>query len=147
MTRLHDLVRFERVPTIQMPAWLERLVSIGVVSDDSKVVRRQKITNVASFAAAANGVSRFIINSMNDVEHFALVQTIVIALIVVALLIHRLHRWGDNAAATALVIWFVVALVFAVVLFGTDSQVQVYFVLAAVILFLFGLENWRLALF
>jgi adenylate cyclase len=70
-----------------------------------------------------------------------------VALTVAGLLIHRLHRWGDNAGATALVIWFVFALVFVVVLFGTDSHVQVYFVLLAVIPFLFGMENWRLWLF
>jgi adenylate cyclase len=147
MTRLRDLVRFERVSAVQMPGWLDRLVSIGIVTDDPKVVRRQKITNVASFAGAANGVSRFVINSTYEIEHLALAQSIVIALTLIALLIHRLHRLGPNVGATALVIWFVVALVSVVVLFGTSSFVQVYFVLVAVILFLFGLENWRLWLF
>jgi adenylate cyclase len=147
VTRLRDLVQLENLPRIHLPAWLERLVSLGIVSQDPRVVRRQKITNVVSYAAVANGVSRFFFNLTNDIEHYAIAQTILVVISVVALFIHRLHRFGDNVAATALVVWFIFALLFVVISFGTDSQVQVYFVLAAVILFLFGLENWRLALF
>ena len=147
MTRLRDLVQLGHVPRIHLPGWLERLVSLGIVSNDPKVVQRQKITNVVSYAAVANGVSRFVFNLTNDIEHYAIAQSILVVLSLLALFIHRLHRWGDNVAATALVVWFIFALLFVVISFGTDSQVHVYFVFVAVILFLFGLENWRIALF
>jgi adenylate cyclase len=147
VTRLRDLVQLQHPPRIHLPGWLEHLVSLGIVSNDPKVIQRQKITNVVSYAAVANGVSRFVFNVTNDIKHYAIAQTILVVLSLLALFVHRLHRWGDNVAATALVVWFIFALLFVVVSFGTDSQVQVYFVLAAVILFLFGLENWRLALF
>ena len=147
MTRLRDLVQLEHMSRVHLPDWLERLVSLGIVSSDPKVVQRQKITNVVSYAAVANGVSRFVFNLTNDIEHYAVAQSILVGLSLMALFIHRLHRWGDNVAATALVVWFIFALLFVVVSFGTDSQVQVYFVFIAVILFLFGLENWRTALF
>jgi class 3 adenylate cyclase len=147
MARLRDLLRFERISAVQLPAWLERLVSLGIVSENPRVVRRQKITNVASYAAVLNGVTRFTINTMYDIEHYVVVQSILVVLILIPVFVHRLHRWGDNVGATVLVAWFAVALVFVVVLFGTESFVQVYFVLVAVILFLFGLENWRMWLF
>jgi adenylate cyclase len=147
VTRLRDLVRLELPHRVHLPDWLERLVSLGIISSDPTVIRRQKITNVASYAAVANSISRLIFNLTNDIEHYYVAQSILIALTIVALFIHRLHRWGETAAATALVVWFIIALLFVVISFGTDSQVQVYFVLAAVILFQFGLEHWRQALF
>lgn len=59
---------------------------------------------------------------------------------------HRLHRFGDNVAAVALVVWFVLSIVTAAAMFGLQSQIQSYFVLAGIIWLLFGVEQWRLAL-
>ena len=53
MTRLRDLVRGQRTPAIRLPAWLDRLISIGIVSTDELVIERQRCVNVAAFAVAA----------------------------------------------------------------------------------------------
>ena len=57
MTRLRDLVRGQRTPAIQLPAWLDRLISIGIVSSDERVIERQRCVNVAAFAVAATALS------------------------------------------------------------------------------------------
>ena len=56
MTRLRDLVR-ERKPSIRLPGWLERLTSVGIVTHDPQIARRQRITNVAALATAGNTIS------------------------------------------------------------------------------------------
>src|SRR6476646_582604 len=49
MTRLRDLVRGQRTPAIQLPEWLDRLISIGIISSDERVIARQRCVNVAAF--------------------------------------------------------------------------------------------------
>lgn len=146
MARLRDLIRFERAQQLRFPVWLDRLISLGIVSGDVKVARRQKIVNVASFAAAFNSVSRVMASVAYEFEGAYLVQLVSGIMLVWALLIHRLHRYGDDAAALALTAWFIVSVSIAVIMFGLASQVQAYFVLAAVIWVLFDLERWRLSL-
>jgi hypothetical protein len=48
-----------------------------------------------------------------------------------ALLLHRLHRYGDNIGALAMVVLFICSASTAAFMFGLQSQVQSYFVLAA----------------
>lgn len=146
VARLRDLIRFERAQQLRFPVWLDRLISLGIVSGDVKVARRQKIVNVASFAAAFNSVSRVMASVAYEFEGAYLVQLVSGIMLVWALLIHRLHRYGDVAAALALTAWFIVSVSIAVIMFGLASQVQAYFVLAAVIWVLFDLERWRLSL-
>ena len=55
-TRLRDLVRRAPRPGIRLPDWLERLVSVGIVSKDEQIVRRQRYVNVAAFATAATAL-------------------------------------------------------------------------------------------
>ena len=42
-----DLVRPEPKRGLELPPWLERLLSVGIVSTDPDVVRRQRCVNVA----------------------------------------------------------------------------------------------------
>jgi adenylate cyclase len=143
---LRDLVRFEPSRGIQLPAWLDRLVSLGIVTTDSKVARRHKIVNVASYAAALNSMSRVLAAPIH--EQLGLVGYLRAtsgALFVAALLINRLHRYGENTAAMGMVVWFLISISFATLYYGS-TYFQVYFVLIGVLWFLFGLENWRTCL-
>jgi adenylate cyclase len=144
MTRLSDLVRFEREQPRRLPAWLDRIVSAGIVTSDSKVARRQRFTNVASYFGALNSGARFVQNFSHDYENFVFVQSIVAFFFVWALLIHRTHRFGLNVAAVLLWLWFMSGLSLVVVLFGLQSGVQVYFATIGIFLFLVGVEHWRL---
>jgi adenylate cyclase len=146
MTRLRDLVRFEVARRAQLPGWIERLISAGIVTSDPQVLRRQRITNVAALAGGLNASSRFVANLFYDAEHFLLMQTIFGCLALTAFLIHRLHRFGENVAAVTLTIWFLAGVTSSSIFYGLQAQAQVYFVLGAILWFTFGLENWRLAI-
>jgi class 3 adenylate cyclase len=145
MTRLRDLVRQQRERGLQLPLWLEQIVSAGIVTTDPQVVRRQRITNLAALAGAFNASSRVIANFFYE-ENSLLMQVVFGALVVAAFLIHRLHRLGDNAAAVTLVLWFLAAVTASSNFYGLQAQAQAYFILAGIMWFMVGLENWRLAL-
>jgi adenylate cyclase len=146
MARLRDLVRHQREPGLRLPPWLDRVVSAGIVTTDAQVVRRQRIANIAALAGAFNAFSRVVTNLSYDAENHLLMQVVFSALVIVALLIHRLHRFGDNAAAVALVLWFLGAVTASSIFYGLQAQAQAYFVLAGIIWLVVGLENWRLAI-
>jgi adenylate cyclase len=147
VAHLRDLVQLELLPRIHLPAWLDRLVSLGIVSSDPDLVRRQKVTNLVSYAAFINAVARVVSYFFFEFEPFWFAVAFGTTLAVWALLIHRMHRFGDNVATTALIIWYVTGIFFTTFMFGLQTQAQVFFVLSGVMLFLFGVENWRLFLF
>jgi adenylate cyclase len=62
---------------------------------------------------------------------------------VAALLIPRLHRFGENVAAIALILLVLAGNTFVVWAFGLSSTLQIYFTMAGVMLLFFGVENWR----
>jgi adenylate cyclase len=51
MTRLSELIRGESKRSLSMPGWLERLASIGIVTANPEIARRQRITNIGAFVA------------------------------------------------------------------------------------------------
>ena len=146
MTRLRDLVRREARPGIHLPAWLERLVSIGIVSADEHVIERQRCVNVAAFAVAATALSHLIINAVHDFRGLMLVNADNVLMLAVFLLVPRLHRLGEHVGAITLVLAVLFGQMFIVWSFGLASQLHIYYTLAGAMLFFFGVENWRLFL-
>ena len=102
-TRLRDLVRREPKPGIRLPGWLERLASVGIVSNDEQIIRRQRYVNVATFATAATALSHLIMNSVHDFHGLLIVNVDNVVTLTAALLIPRLHRFSENAGGIALV--------------------------------------------
>ncbi|HEY4855273.1 MAG TPA: adenylate/guanylate cyclase domain-containing protein, partial [Xanthobacteraceae bacterium] len=146
MTRLRDLVGRSPRQGIELPAWLEHLVSIGIISKDEQIVRRQRCVNVASFAVVATAASHLIINSVHDFRGLLAVNIDNLFMLVGALLMPRLHRFGQHAGAVALILLILFGHMFVVWSFGLASQLQVYFTLGGAMLFFFGVQNWRLFL-
>jgi len=146
MTRFSDLIRRERKLAIRLPAWVERATSIGIISHDPQVVRRQRVTNVAAFATVGNTVSHLIINSIHDFEGLLVIHVYNATLMVAALFIPFLHRFGQNTAAVVLLILVISGTTFVVWMLGTTSGLELYFTLAGAILLIFGVENWKLFL-
>jgi adenylate cyclase len=146
MTRLRDLVSRERKPGITLPAWLERLVSIGIVSTDEQVIERQRCVNVAAFAVAATALSHLIINGIHNFRGLMLVHTGNAFMLAVSLLVPRLHRLGEHAGAITLVLAVLFGQMFFVWSLGLASELHVYYTLAGAMLLFFGVENWRLFL-
>lgn len=143
MTRLRDLIHAERQRALPLPQWLARVVSAGIVSTDPKVVRRQRFTNIVAYACAANAASHLVINYLYEPETLVLVHLYNAVFVVAALLVTRLHRFGETAAASALAALIFIGTMFVIWMLGRDSQLQVYFTLAGVMLFMFGVENLR----
>jgi adenylate cyclase len=143
VNRLRQLVGSERPVGVHIPAWIERLVSIGIVTSDAKLARRQRFTNVAAYAAAANAGSHLLINAYYDLAGLVPIHFYNASIVISALLIPRLHRHGENVAAMALVSLLTAGNLFVVWMFGLQSMLQVYFTLAGAMLFMYGVENWR----
>jgi adenylate cyclase len=144
MRRLRDLIQREPSHGIELPAWLEHLVSIGIVTSDAQVARRQRCVNVAAFATAANAVSHFVILAAYNFADLILVNSYNLVVVIVSLLIPRLHRVGENAAALALITLILVGNTFVVCALGRASNLHVYFTLAGAMLLLLGVHKWRL---
>ncbi len=143
MTRLRDLIHAERRSVFALPAWLARIVSAGIVSTDPKVVRRQRFTNIVAFACAANAASHLVINWLYEPAALVPVHVYNALFVAAALAVPRLHRFGDTVAASALAALIFVGTMFVIWMLGRDSQLQVYFTLAGVLLFMFGVDNLK----
>ena len=146
MTRLRDLIQREPTRGITLPAWLERLISVGIVATDPQVVRRQRCTNVAAGALVANAFSHLVINAFYDFEGLIVIHLYNLVMTIAAVLIPRLHRYGDNVAAVTLVTLILIGNTLVVWALGVSSDLHIYFTLAGAMLFLFGVHNWRLFL-
>jgi len=146
MSRLRDLVRSQPKQGFEIPPWLDRLVSVGIVTADPQVARRQRFTNVAAYATAVNAGQHLAINVAHGFHALAVVHIYNVIIIAAALMIPLVHRFGTNAAASALLSLIIPGHLFAVWMLGWDSGLEIYFTLAGVMLFMFGIEQWRLFL-
>src|SRR6267154_654892 len=113
MTRLRDLVHRQPKDT-RFPRWLERLVSVGIVAESPQLVRRQRCVNVAVLVVTANSLSHLVILSIYDLRGLMVIHAYNLIMTVTPLLIPRMHRFGDNAAAIALILLVLVGNTFVV---------------------------------
>src|SRR6266511_4204543 len=89
---------------LELPLWLMRRVSIGIVSTDPQVIRRQRCVNVACLATAVNSFSHLVVNAFYDFHGLLVVNIYNIILIVAALGLPQAHRLGANLVAIILAI-------------------------------------------
>src|SRR6478735_4059753 len=104
MTQLRDLMRREPRYGLSLPAWLDRLLSAGVVTRDPQVARRQRCVNVAAFVGAISGASYILLTSLYDARGLLLLNVYNALLVVGGIMLPRLHRFGENVAGLALAI-------------------------------------------
>lgn len=143
MTALQDLIRGHQPAKVYLPAWIERLSSIGIASVDPLIARRQRLVNIFAYASAFNAGGQMII--MASFEFWGLlIPNSVLALIATALLfIPFLHRFGTNLGAHTLIAMCVAGIVYSTWAYGRDSHVYVYLTMTGILFFVFGIENWR----
>ena len=146
MTRLPELARRVPKPGIRLPAWLDRLVSVGIIAKDDEVIERQRCANVAAFVVAATALTHLVINSIHDFQGLLLVNADNLCMIAGPLLVPRLHRFGDDIGAIALILMVLFGQMFFVWWLGRASELHVYYTLGGVMLLLLGVEKWRLFL-
>src|SRR5258708_20926377 len=98
MTRLSDPTRREPKRGLSIPPWLDYLASMGIVTANPEIARRQRITNIAAFAAAGNALSHLIINALHNAGGLIVIHVFNAMFALLALMIPYLHRYGENAA-------------------------------------------------
>jgi adenylate cyclase len=145
MTRLRDLLGKPPRQSIHLPSWIDRLLSIGIVSTDPYVVRRQRFVNVAVLATIGSTMSHIVMHSLHDFYGLIVINIYNVFMIFAPMLIPQLHRFGENVGAVALAILILFGHSFVVCLLGLASDLQVYFtIFPSVFLLLIGVQRWRL---
>src|SRR5690348_1897870 len=144
MTRLSELIRGEAKHTLAMPRWLERLASIGIVTANPEITRRQRVTNIAAFVAASTTLGHLVINAVHDADSLVIIHVFNGVFALLALLIPSLHRYGENAGAIGLATLVLIGTVAIVWLLGTASHLQIYFTLIGALLLFIGIQSWKL---
>ena len=99
MTRLRDIIRREPRRGLAIPPWLDRLLSVGIVSTDPQVVRRQRCVNVAAYAGAVVGPVLHRADLALRPARPAAAQRAQVVLIVAGLVLPFWHRFGENFVA------------------------------------------------
>lgn len=143
MTKLQDLIRGYRPAKVYLPGWLDRLGGLGIVSTDPQIVRRQRLTNIFAYASCFNAAGNMVATSLLEFRGFLVPHAVLLLLIAAALLIPRMHRFGDYLGAHMIAGIDIFGTLFLVWVYGRDSQIVQYYSLSAVLLFVFGIENWR----
>ena len=101
MTRLRDLLRREPTPGLALPDWLERLLSVGIVTRNPQLAQRQRSVNVACYAAAVSCASYLVITSLYDFDGLLLLNAYNAMMIVMGAILPRWHRLGANVVDRA----------------------------------------------
>lgn len=143
MTKLQDLIRGHQQENVYLPAWLDQLGTLGIVSSDPQIIRRQRLTNIFAYASCFNAGGNVLVAALDDFWGFFAPHIVLLLAIVAAMLIPLLHRWGAYAGAHALAALCISCVTFMAWVYGRDSHIYLYFTLSAVLLFVFGIENWR----
>src|SRR5262249_4681942 len=126
MTRLSKLVRGESKHSLSTPRWLERLASMGVVTTNPEIARRQRITNIGAFVAAGTTLAHLVINAVHDAGGLVIIHIFNAVFALLAFLIPSLHRYGENVAAIGLATLFLLGTVAIVSLLATACHPQIY---------------------
>lgn len=129
-----------------LASWVERVLFAGITSTDRLVRRRQLFTNIAAYAVASTALIHFIVNAIHNFDGLLILNVYNVLMIIFCVLNHRLHAFGGLVAAVTLAIGVAVGHLFVVFAFGTVSDLQFYFTLAGLTLFLVGVENYRVFL-
>lgn len=143
MAKLQELIRGHEPPKIYLPAWMDRLAGKGITSHDPQVIRRQRLTNIFTYFSIFNAATNILVVSLQEFRAFLPVHAVIGLLIVIAFQIPRMHRYSDNLGAHMIAgvdIFGTLLLAFA---YGRDSEIYFYYALTAVLLLVFGIENWK----
>lgn len=144
MSGLRDLVHRPPPPPSRLPGWVQALLRAGITSSDPEIRRRHRFANVASYVVAANALSHLVINAVHDVWGLMPLHVYNLAIIVISLALHRLHRFGEHVVVICLTTLIILGHTFVVVSLGLASDLHIYFALGAFMLFVFGVRAWRL---
>ncbi|MEP3045528.1 MAG: adenylate/guanylate cyclase domain-containing protein [Roseibium sp.] len=137
--RLADGLRHVRVPN-----WLRKLAVAGIQSTDPYVRRRQMVVNVSALVGIFDNLFHTIQNLTYAFEDLMPLSIYGLVMIGLFLLVPRMHRLGDNAAAVYFILVIAAGNTFVVWTLGLASGTQGYFALGGAAFIFFGVGHWRL---
>lgn len=119
------------------------IASLGVVSDDKDVRRRQGFVNIAAVTAGLNSFEHLVEQS---VRNYAVLEPLVLhnaVFGVLHLMTPLFHRVSENAGAMWLSTAIIVGTFNVIRLTGLAGGAHVYFAFTAGAFLFFGVKNWR----
>jgi adenylate cyclase len=146
MTQLRDLLRREPTPGLALPDWLERLLSVGIVTSNPQLAQRQRSVNVACYAAAVSCASYLIITSFYDFGALLPLNAYNAMMIVMGAILPRWHRLGADVVGLTLIALISLGQMYIIWMLGINSDLHIFYTLAGATLFFFGIEGWKLFL-
>ena len=146
MTQLRDIIRREPKRGFALPAWLDRLLSVGIVTRDPQIVRRQRCVNAAAYVGAVTGLSYIVLTVLYDARGLLPLNAHNAMLIIMGLVLPFWHRLGENFVAVAYVLLVSIGQLYVIWMLGITSDLHIFFTLAGAMLFFFGIRNWKLFL-
>src|SRR5882757_11312116 len=99
MTQFRDLMRRKPQLGFALPVWFDRLLSVGIVTRDPQLVRRQRCVNVVSYATAVSSASYLVMTSLYDFTSLLPLHAYNMLMVVACTALPRLHRFGANVVA------------------------------------------------
>jgi adenylate cyclase len=144
MTQLRDLLRRAPKTGVELPDWLERLLSAGIVTRDPQLVRRQRCVNVVSYATAVSSASYLLMTSVYAFMSMLPLNLYNALMVVCCVALPRLHRISANFVAVALILLVGFGQLYAIWMLGITSDLHIFYTLAGATLFFFGIQNVKL---
>jgi hypothetical protein len=146
MNRLHEIIRRTPRRGLAIPPWLDRLLSLGIVSTDPHVVQRQRCINVAAYFGAISGLSYIAMTSLYDFWGLLPVNAHNLMLVIAGIALPFFHRVGQHFVAVIYLVLLSLGQLYVIWMLGITSDVHIFFTLAGAMLFFFGIQNWKLFL-
>jgi adenylate cyclase len=146
MNRLHEIIRRTPRRGLAIPLWLDRLLSLGIVSTDPHVVQRQRCINVAGYFGAISGLSYIVMTSLYDFWGLLPVNAHNGMLVIAGIALPFFHRVGQHVVAIVYLVLLSLGQLYVIWLLGITSDLHIFFTLAGAMLFFFGIQNWKLFL-
>lgn len=143
MNNLQKMMRRAVPERAGLPNWAEKLAMGGITNSDQQVIRRQRMVNIFAYASGFNALSQVAVLGVYQFERLVVSHAIFTALALAMMSIPRLHRFSPNLGAHVLTFLSLVAITLATWFYGRDAQIYVYFTLSGMLLFIFGIDNWR----
>ncbi|GAA6211490.1 adenylate cyclase [Hyphomicrobiales bacterium 4NK60-0047b] len=118
-----------------------KILNVGIVSSDEGVRRRHRFTNMVLIVTAFNAFHHLIMNGLHDFWALLPVNIYNFCMIICALSLVFMHRYGEYLAAVLLAFFIFFGNSFVVMAFGLNSDLQIYFTLAGAFIFMVGVQN------
>jgi len=127
----------------RLPRWLDALLSVGIVSTDLEVRRRQRFVNVAAIAGAVDSLFHVFYDASQELPGLAPLHLHNLTLTILFLTVPLTHRLGEIVAALYLTVIVLGGVCVALWLVGLESGAHIYLVIIPFVFIFLGPRHWH----